>query len=277
MRQSARNLGPPPVEYLSVAVHVDGVGRAPGVPSLMTRNDLDLDRLRLEVARMAALDPASFATRVPTCPGWDVGHVVAHTSWVHRYFAYVLRQPEGTQARRSAVPLWPDDVDVLSWLYEGVDDLIAAMRATPSSKTVWSALGVYPASLVGRRVVHETAIHRWDAQAATGDPDGFDPSLAVDGIDEVLELWVPLRFDYAAFNGTGQTIHLHATDVAADWLITVNAETTEWRSTDEPADVTVQGAVGDLYLLSWNRVDPAHLDTRGDTELLARWQAAACI
>jgi hypothetical protein len=130
---------------------------------------------------------------------------------------------------------------------------------------------------VRRRVVHETAIHRWDVQGAVGQPDAFEPALAADGIDEVIELWVPLRFDYGSFRGTGQRIHFHGTDFDGEWLITVDAERTRLGHVHEDADVTVSGGVGDLYLLSWNHADPSRFEVVGDERLLTRWRAAATI
>jgi uncharacterized protein (TIGR03083 family) len=243
----------------------------------MASGDSYLAWLQLDAERMATLDPTRLATPVPSCPDWDVAHVVAHTSWVHRYWTYALRHPEGEEARTSAVSLWPDDVDVFAWLREGLVDLFAALHDTPPTKPVWSVLGRHTASFICRRVVHETAIHRWDAQSAVGEPDPFDPALAADGIDEVVEVWVPLCFDYAAFGGTGQRIHLHGTDVDGEWLITVDADATRLGHVHEDADVTVRGGVGDLYLLSWNRIGPSRFEVAGDETLLTRWQAAAAI
>ena len=66
-------------------------------------------------------------------------------------------------------------------------------------------------------MAHETAIHRWDAERAAGlgpdggPPAGFSPELA-DGVEEVLDVMFPRRFDYSGFGATGQTVHLHATD-----------------------------------------------------------------
>jgi uncharacterized protein (TIGR03083 family) len=251
--------------------------RDEGLRSLMALSDSYLAWLQLDAERMATLDPALLATKVPTCPEWDVAGLIDHTAWVHRYWTYALGRPEGEVPRISSVAPRPDDVEIIGGFRASLAALVGALRDTPPSKSVSSGLGVRPASFVLRRVVHETAIHRWDAQAAVGEPDGFEPALAADGIDEMLEVWVPLAFDYAAFKGTGQRIHFHGTDVDGEWLITVNAETTQSRHVHEQADVTVRGRLSDLYLLSWNRVDPSRLDVAGDEELLTRWQAAATV
>ena len=67
-----------------------------------------------------------------------------------------------------------------------------------------------------RRQAHETAVHRWDAQRAAtpSSVDPIDATLAADGVDEWLEVFVP-RF--LARTGVpddlvGATLHLHCTD-----------------------------------------------------------------
>ncbi len=39
---------------------------------------------------------------------------------------------------------------------------------------------------VRRRMAQETAVHRWDAAHAVGQPDDLDALVASDGIDEFL-------------------------------------------------------------------------------------------
>jgi uncharacterized protein (TIGR03083 family) len=243
----------------------------------MALSDSYLEWLQLDAERMVTLKPALLATTVPTCPAWDVAGLLDHTAWVYRYWTYALGLPEGEPARRSGVQRRPDDVELIEWFQDSLAAFVGAVRDTPPSKSVSTVLGVHPASFVLRRVVHETAIHRWDAQAAVGEPDRFEPALAGDGIDEMFEVWVPLRFDYAAFKGAGQTIHFHGVDADGEWLITVNADTTHVHHVHEDADVAVRGGLGDLYLLSWNRVDSSHFEVVGDERLLTRWQAAAVI
>ena len=137
-------------------------------------------------------------------------------------------------------------------------------------------LGSRTASFVRRRVVHETAIHRWDAQNAAGHADSFELAVAADGIDEMMELWIPYAFKLEQFEGKGQTIQLEGIDGGASWLITVQADRIEWRRSHNGADVTARGRLGDLYLLVWNRFDAAELEVTGDVEMLRRWQPLGC-
>jgi hypothetical protein len=42
-----------------------------------------------------------------------------------------------------------------------------------------------------RRIAHETALHRWDAQASHGIEGSIEPILTEDGIAEVIDVWLP--------------------------------------------------------------------------------------
>ncbi len=101
------------------------------------------------------------------------------------------------------------------------------------------------------------------------------------GIDELLEFWVLRTFKYVDFGGSGQTIHLHATDDDDDddgWLVSVNAATTDWRQGhNETAGVTASGRSSDLYLFRWNRFPSDRLEVKGDKDSLTRWRAAAIV
>lgn len=247
----------------------------------MTRDEY-LSSIRADGDRLGRIEPADLGRRVPSCPDWDVAGLMAHTSWVHRWVTYVVGLPEGEKPARDAVPRWSGEGDVVAWYREGLDGLLAALEATPPDRSVFTLAGAQPASWWVRRLAHETAIHRWDAEAARvpagGRIEGFLPDLAADGIEEVLEVMFPRRFDHAGFAGRGETIHLHGTDggdVGGEWLITVGPEDTRWERGHRKGDVAARGPLSDLYLFIWNRVGPDRLDVVGDAELLRRWQAAA--
>ena len=64
-------------------------------------------------------------------------------------------------------------------------------------------------------------MHRVDAQLAlTESNDAVDGELAVDGIDELFDVYYPWRLQ-GSLAGDGETLHLHATDVeGGEWLLT---------------------------------------------------------
>jgi uncharacterized protein (TIGR03083 family) len=153
--------------------------------------------------------------------------------------------------------------------------MLDALRTTPPDKPVFTLAGVQPASWWLRRIAHETAIHRWDLQDALGEAEGFSPELARDGVDELLDVMAPRRFDYAGFGGTGQTLHLHGTDGDGEWVVTVGPDSLTWTHGHVKADVAARGPLADLFLFVWSRLEPEKLDVLGDASLLRRFQEAA--
>nr|BFE67524.1 hypothetical protein GCM10020092_008250 [Actinoplanes digitatis] len=40
-------------------------------------------------------------------------------------------------------------------------------------------------------MAHEISVHRWDAEAAAGRATPIETKLAADGVNEVLDTWLP--------------------------------------------------------------------------------------
>jgi uncharacterized protein (TIGR03083 family) len=246
-----------------------------------------LSVLRAEADRMASLPVEGSTARVPACPDWDVTDLVSHTGWVHRWMTYMVRLPEGQRPNREtseaaglprAGSAQHPDGDLMTWFRAGAAELVHVLETTPPTKRMNSLFGEHQPAFITRRQAHETSVHRWDAETALGLPaGGFGPGVAADGIDEVLQLWVPLTFDYAAFARATQ-IQLLATDSDDSWVIAIEDRTTHWRRGHDAASaVTARGALDDLYLFVWNRRPVDGLDVSGDGDLLARWQDAASV
>jgi uncharacterized protein (TIGR03083 family) len=129
-----------------------------------------------------------------------------------------------------------------------------------------------------RRQVHETAVHRWDAQASVANPVPFAPELGIDGVDEFIEVVLP-RFGATA-GGNGVTIHLHATDGdegAGEWLLTLTADGVSAATGHAKGDVAVRGTASDLVLLLWGRRSADELEVFGDAALFSAWRAKTAL
>jgi uncharacterized protein (TIGR03083 family) len=232
--------------------------------------------LKVETARMAGIDPATLALEIPHIEGWTVHSVVGHTGWIFRYVGRCLESEPDEKPSRSSVGEPPVGAEVLGWFAESAEMLAKELAGTDldALRPTWT--GPQPARWWLRRLSHEVAIHRWDAYAPAGEPAPIDADQARDGIDEVLEVFVPNRMQFETLAGTGQTIHLHATDIeAGEWLLELQPDQVRWERSHAKGDVAARASASDLLLLLWSRIPPAAVETFGDAGLLSRWQQAA--
>jgi uncharacterized protein (TIGR03083 family) len=217
-------------------------------------------------------------TAVPTCPGFSVDDLAQHVARFCDRWTQVLR--EGTEP--TSRPLAPavgelDPTARGEWLRAIGADLVAEMRATPPATPRWTW---YPpdrtAGFVARRVAHELAVHRVDAQLARGAAEPIDPLLAVDGIEEVF-LMQAFRASLVAEPVLlgGRTIHLHGTDPdvpGAEWLIRIESDGpggVEVSREHAKGDLAVRASAGDLELLLYQRPPVGSVETFGDESVLA--------
>jgi uncharacterized protein (TIGR03083 family) len=235
-----------------------------------------LHTLRVEAARLAGIDIDHLPLSLPHIEGWTVHNVVGHTGWVYRWVALIADSDEDNPPERADVPEPPAGADVLPWFEESARIGLEALERTDPDRIVSTFTGLQPMSWWQRRVAHETSMHRWDAEAAIATPDPIDADIARDGIDELLQIFVPARLQFDQLKGTGETIHLHATDIEeGEWVLTLQPDRVDWEHAHVKADVAARGPVSDLLLLLWSRLPPSRLDTFGDASLLDRWQHAA--
>ena len=119
-------------------------------------------------------------------------------------------------------------------------------------------------------------MHRWDVESATTSPEPIEASQAKDGVDEVLDVFVPNRMQFDVLAGSGETIHLHATDIDdGEWMLHLRPDRVDWESGHAKGHVAARGTASDLLLLLWSRLPPNRLEIFGDVKLLDRWQTAA--
>jgi uncharacterized protein (TIGR03083 family) len=115
-------------------------------------------------------------------------------------------------------------------------------------------------------MAHETTIHRVDAELAAGRPVGpIAPDLAVDGIDEVLTVFVPV-FGPDRSPGDGRTVHLHATDTEGEWLVRFDPGAVTVETGHAKGDAAVRGPAGELLLWLWGRRPLDGLEVFGDRD-----------
>ena len=224
--------------------------------------------LRAEGDAFAAAASKDLAAPVPSCPEWDMAELVRHTAEVHRHKAAVIRSGE------AEVP-WPEreqaprETDrVLDWYRAGLDDLHQLLtEADPAQPARTWGTGSTVAWWA-RRMAQETAVHRWDAENAVGDPTPIAPDVAVDGIDEFLSEFIP--GEEIPWPGDTGTVHLHCTDTEGEWTVGLRpGEVPIYEPGHSKGEVALRGSAPNLLMFLWRRVEPSAVEVLGN-EALAR-------
>ncbi|MDA8294979.1 MAG: maleylpyruvate isomerase family mycothiol-dependent enzyme [Actinomycetota bacterium] len=226
----------------------------------------------IEAAGNAGLDAA-----VPSCPGWCVRELLAHLHYIHRWAADYVADASQEMVPELDEPgvlaAAPRDDVLLTSVQEGHRRLVEALAAAPLSLECWTFLPApSPLAMWARRQAHETAIHRVDAElAADRRPTPVSSEFAADGIDELLFGFLGRRRRISPPSGVEGTIGLEATDWPAQWSIRLAHGGIETSRGASARDLTVRGAVTELYLLVWNRPPPNRPDLVGAESLLDAW------
>jgi uncharacterized protein (TIGR03083 family) len=236
-----------------------------------------LASLRADADLLLAAAGGALDRPVPTCPGWTCERLVGHIGRVHRWTAGWVATGASPDVERP-----PAGREVVAWARAGVDEIVAALEASAAEGQVETWAGPQPAMFWPRRMAVETALHRFDAQAAVDRGRPVGTALAVDAVDELFTVILPWR-GTGDLGGSGETIHLHATDPDLDldgggeWLVALGENGVTVDHLHAKGDVAVRGSASDLLLLLWNRVDTDRLQVFGDEALLARWRTSVTI
>ena len=221
-------------------------------------------RLLLQAARQAGLPAA-----VPSCPGWSVSRLLGHTARVHRWASWIVRGGDRDEFEFSP----PEDSRLFEAYDAGLQEVLSRLRAAPDTLAVWTMTPAPSARLFwARRMAHETAIHRVDADLAAGyGVADFEPEFAADGIEELLT-GSAARFDRSGLTGN-RTISLTPLDSNASWTLSIGPDLLSCRPVAlDHADLAVFGLASDLYRWVWNRAGDDDVSLRGDLSLADRWR-----
>ena len=246
----------------------------------MLDHDWFCERAEKEFSSLAAVvaDVPDVDLAVPSCPGWTVADLARHTGAVHRWATTIVETeaagrvpfPKAAAPRESA-GAWAQ------WLASGEAPLLTALRAAGPLTEVWSWGPGRTSGWWARRMLHETTVHRADAELALGiDDPVIDPVVAADGIDEFLFNLPSARRPYPHLSAlpTGASLHLHATDTDGEWIIRFTDSGIAWERGHEKATTAVRGPVASLLLFTYGRLpaDGARLASFGDESVPALWQ-----
>ena len=233
-----------------------------------------------EVLAVLASQP-DLSTPIPTCPEWTMRELCIHVGRAHRWGAAITSQRAQQPVPFREVPdgKFPaEPAERGEWLRAGAQRLTGAV-AEAGADPVWTFNGAQPSLFWLRRMAHETAVHRADADVATGQPTELDPVLAADGIDEWL-----MDMSSVAWEGSdqrlralpeGRSIHVHVTDpgVAGEWTLHSEPGVITTERGHARADVALRGPATSLLLVLMRRTPAAGsgAEVLGDAAVLDNW------
>jgi uncharacterized protein (TIGR03083 family) len=232
-----------------------------------------LDALEIEVELL--LDAAHSApadTPVPTCPGFTVGEVVRHVGGVYRVARLWTTEGQAPQDWQR----FPDPgQSIEDYLRTGLAELLRELSThSPESQAAswWPADETY--GFWWRRMAHETTIHRYDAEDATGVPiTEVADDFAVDGIDEALMAWFGRRLSMLGLSGTA-TRTVAVRSGGHHWIARAGPGSTEaWRCSieeAEQADGLVSADPTAMYLWVWGRLNHRGVEWSGNEDAIAQ-------
>ncbi|WP_020577193.1 maleylpyruvate isomerase family mycothiol-dependent enzyme [Actinopolymorpha alba] len=240
---------------------------------------------------------------VAACPGWTLRDLVDHLGGVHQWATAIVVTGRGPT--HPTVDLADGD-DPATWYAGHAARLLDVLAATDPDQPTWTFHPAYTtARFWSRRQFHETAVHRVDAELALGLDAAYDADLAVDGINEVLDVMLPRATQRFGAPDLAAPVLLACADRAERWLLrppAADAGTTSGdaasvpptadgplipESTAAQAAATIRGTAAGLLLTLWKRQVPeldaapnyggdhpqragAALTVEGDAEVVAR-------
>ncbi len=251
---------------------VRSVNTGDTIATMRLSHDSYVEHVRSEAARIAAVAQRGLEVDVPSCPGWTVRDLVEHTAEVYRHKIACMQEKAFPEP-------WPperDDEPALDYFARATEDLLTELTSRDPlefAETWWwdeRTVGFW-----GRRMAHESAIHRIDAELAHDDVTPVDAALALDGADEVLRLMLAEDWSDEPYRDLPPAIvRVRCGDVAwravmEPMAVVVHVD----RSSDEPVDATVTGDAEALYLWLWGRGPDRTLASDGDPTAVAHLDA----
>jgi uncharacterized protein (TIGR03083 family) len=221
--------------------------------------------VRADGERLADAADGRIDAPVPSCPGWTARDLVTHVATVYEHkiaCTELGREPEPWP------PSWPPDREPVSWFRDAHARLLAMFDAhgpTDPSPTWWP-----PDQTVGfwaRRMAHETAIHRVDAELAAGAVTPVDAALALDGVDEVLTVMLAGDWSEAPIEPpAGQRAAVEAGD--RRWVVTFEPTAILVAQEQGSVDATVGGDTSDVVCWLWGRAGDERVTRSGLEETI---------
>jgi len=171
-----------------------------------------------------------------------------------RAVAWVVRTRAQDPSSYVEPPPRADD-ELLGALSARNAELETALRAADPHEPVWTWAPQKDVAFVLRRQAHEAVIHVVDVEQVIGDVRPIPPDVALDGLDEWLEVVVPRLLP----QGPPEDAHpvvFHAVDA--------DAERTLFPGSRPFPIAALTGTAGDLLMAAWHRIPLDVVTVDGD-------------
>jgi len=225
-----------------------------------------------EAERLAIVTAEALDSSVPSCPSWNGRQLLEHvwhvlTFWNRQVVAGDVSSPrEGDQPAMPTADL-PGD-----WVEDAGVRLVGALAEAGLDAPCWNWSGEgFNAGWVARRMALELAVHRYDGELAAGLPTAVDADLAVDGIDERLDVHLRTDVPEEPEATLGGSLCLACADREHAWVVEVGKGRIKIRWASGPASACLRGTASDLFLFTWNRIGVEKLELTGDRAVAERW------
>jgi uncharacterized protein (TIGR03083 family) len=236
-----------------------------------------IENLLADAGRLATvLENGPLDTPVPACPGWHLARLAEHVGQIHRWANFCATHGRAPSAEEAQALESFDPTIAADWMRDGAAVLAGTLRALDPDSPTWHP---FPADQINafwpRRMAHETAVHRWDAERAVGRSATIDSALASDGIDEYVEIVLPRLIARGTTTTPSGSVHLHCTDVSGEWLVRFEDGEYQMVRAHQKGDAALRGPAAAILLKLWGRQadDAAELSPVGDESVLDTWLA----
>ena len=212
--------------------------------------------------------------RVSACPDWDNAALLNHLIQVWLFANAQVKATNPEKPTRPEIIEGLNDLDLKAKAHIASSNLYESLALCDPTQPAWNWSPDLTCAFWLRRMAHETAIHRWDAETAIGKEAGLDPELSLDTVAEVVEVMMQFQFSGPITEFPSGSLHLHCTDADGEWLLTSSGSDLVVTNEHAKADVAARGEAANLALWLWNRGD-AGVEFFGDEELLRSWASLA--
>ena len=125
---------------------------------------------------------------IADCPGWQLLDLVRHLGRVQSFWAAAVRGG-GDRPGEQSSPNEREAHALREWFVTCSESLRVAVRDIPWDAPAWTWWGgPRTVAAVARHQVQEATVHRWDAEAAIGEPAVIDAAVADDAVAEFVEI-----------------------------------------------------------------------------------------